>query len=201
MFRVYYIKEGTAWPAVEVVSNETGNISSFLETFRFAVPFRVAPGVVVPQSDGLQVSQGKWCRQQKQIHRTSFKHTLLWIWQVMWFTVSLITKQSYCHLFSRLMSKFSSKTQGNLTQQSASVTVWQLSACSFLPAWSPAIHTLSANSTHLFTKLLLVTSLPCIYTPASQILIARLFFTSLKTLQHFFTGLITCSQPASSDPR
>lgn len=35
----------------------------------------------------------------------------------------------------------------------------------------------------MFTKLLLITSLPCIYTPASQILIARLFFTSFKTLR------------------
>lgn len=82
----------------------------------------------MPQSDGLQVSQGEGGSKQKEIHSTSVKDTFLWVCQVMRFTVSLGTQQSNYHLkqFSMLKlelkfkkKKKEKKTNSNKSKMSA----------------------------------------------------------------------------------
>lgn len=79
----------------------------------------------MPQSDALQVSQGEGGSKQKEIHSTSVKDTLLWVCQVMRFTVYLGTQQSNCHLkqFSMLRPelkfKKKEKKRNNKSKMSA----------------------------------------------------------------------------------
>lgn len=62
------------------------------------LPCRMAPWVVVPESNGLQVSQGEGSSYQEHVHSTSLKHLLLWIRHMMRFAVSVCTHQGHYHL-------------------------------------------------------------------------------------------------------
>lgn len=64
----------------------------------FCLPCRMAPRVVVPESNGLQVSQGEGSGYQEHVYSTALKHLLAWIRQMMRFTVSVCTQQGRYHL-------------------------------------------------------------------------------------------------------
>lgn len=52
----------------------------------------------MPQSDALQISKRKMCGEQEHVCPSPLKHRLLCICQVVRFTFSLCTHQSYSHL-------------------------------------------------------------------------------------------------------